>query len=406
MTALDQPTPGGYSADQYAFAAGTALLAGLYLFSPLVAYIATLLYLTVFSERLTAPVRISAAVIAILSGASIWASRGLGQSMSDDFQQYYDIYSQIDAHGWTTGVIPSYELGLPAFFKMISLASPTLTPSGLMFVVTATAGLIFLFYVERFGLQDFPRGKKGYGIAMIFLFFSFVMVTQLTRQMLSSVLLVCVFFLVRPAARRFSLLLASVVHVSAIAIHIVLRLLQRRLLVIPLLAVIVVVLVRFINIETVVSMVSGFDLPRLGYYFASADAAGNRATLSIVLLVTVAGALSLLVLKLSRQTILQQERREMALLIGVVVVYLLTLNITLVPFRLFLVIHAVMAGWFFAYFTRRFPTIYLVIGGVALILYRTRTLYVIDPASAFIPWHVYGAVSSFPGYFFLSYLSS
>jgi hypothetical protein len=65
-----------------------------------------------------------------------------------------------------------------------------------------------------------------------------------------------------------------------------------------------------------------------------------------------------------------------------------------------------MAGWFLAYLTRRLPTAYLVVGGVALILWRTRTLYFVDPASAFLPWGVYGPFSAIPGYFVLSYLSN
>jgi len=73
------------------------------------------------------------------------------------------------------------------------------------------------------------------------------------------------------------------------------------------------------------------------------------------------------------------------------------------PFRLFLVIHAVMAGWFLAYFTRRFPSAYLALGGAALII--TRSLFLINPTSAFLPWDVYGPFGALPGYFMLSYLS-
>jgi len=87
-------------------------------------------------------------------------------------------------------------------------------------------------------------------------------------------------------------------------------------------------------------------------------------------------------------------------------VYLLALNVTLGPFRLFLVIHAVMAGWFFAYFTRRFAMPYLAVGGVLLILWRSRSLYFADPASAFLPWSVYGPFGAVPGYFVLSYLTN
>jgi hypothetical protein len=90
----------------------------------------------------------------------------------------------------------------------------------------------------------------------------------------------------------------------------------------------------------------------------------------------------------------------------VIIVYLLTLDLTLGPFRLFLVVHAVMAGWFFAYFTRRFPTPYLVVAGAALVLWRTRSLYFIDPTSAFLPWDVYGPFGALPGYFVLTYIAS
>ena len=99
----------------------------------------------------------------------------------------------------------------------------------------------------------------------------------------------------------------------------------------------------------------------------------------------------------------------MVLLVGVIIVYLLTLELTLGPFRLFLVIHAVMAGWLFAYFTRRFPSLYLAVVGAALIMalsmWRSRSLYLIDTTRSFLPWDVYGPFGALPGYFVLSYLA-
>lgn len=404
MTSALESEPRHYRADQYALAAVVALLAAVYLFSPLASYIGALLYLTIFSRLLYPAVRVGAAIVTVLSGASIWASRTFGRSMSDDFEQYYEIYSRISNHEWTTGVIPAYEFGLPAFFKVISMALPSLTPSGLMFVVTVTAGLIMLFYLERFGLEEFPREKKAYCVAMVFLFFSFVMVTQLTRQMLSSVLLVYLFFVVRPLWKWLSLIVASAIHITAVAVHAVVRALQGRYLIL-LFAVAAILVAQFVDIASVASALIGYDIPRLGYYLVGAESSGNLATLAIVVLVAVAGALSLLALKASNQHITAREKGTLIVLAGVIVIYLLTLNVTLLPFRLFLIIHAVMAGWFFAFFTRRFPSVYLVIGGVALIFWRTRSLYVIDPASAFVPWGVYGAFGALPGYFFLSYIA-
>jgi hypothetical protein len=273
-----------------------------------------------------------------------------------------------------------------------------------MYVVTVTAGLIMVLYLERFGLEEFPREKKAYCAAMVFLFFSFVMVTQLTRQMLSSVLLVYLFFAARPVWNWLSLIAASILHITALAVHTVVRALQGKYLVL-LFAVGAILVARFVDIASVASTVLGYDLPRVGYYLAGADSSGNLATLFIIVLVAIAGALSLLALKASGQPITRREKGALIILAGVIVVYLLTLNVTLLPFRLFLIIHAVMAGWFFAFFTRRFPNVYLTIGGVALIIWRTHSLYAINPESAFVPWGVYGAFGALPGYFFLSYFA-
>ena len=396
--------PRYYRADQYALAAAVVLLAAVYLFSPLASYIGALLFLTLCSRFLYRVVRVAAGIVTVLSGASIWASRTFGESLSDDFAQYYEIYGRINNHEWTSGVIPGYEFALPAFLKLISLVFPNLTPNGLMFVVTTTAGLILLAYLERFGLDEFPREKKGYGVAMVFLFFSFVMVTQLTRQMLSSVLLVYLFFVVRPAWTCASLMAASATHITAVAVHAVVRTLQGTYMVLVFVMA-AILMARFVDVESVASAVIGYDIPRLGYYLVGAESSGNIATLAIVVLVAVAGALSLLALKASKQRITTQEKRAMMILVGVIAVYLLTLNVTLLPFRLFLIIHAVMAGWFFAFFTRRFPSVYLAIGGVALIFWRTHSLYVINPASAFVPWGLYRAFGKLPGYFVLSYIA-
>ena len=406
MTATAQDTRAEYATDQYALAAGVALLAGVYLWSPLIAYISGLLFLLLLTARLYRVVRVGAAIVTILSGASIWASRTFGANLSDDFQQYYEIYYQIDHGHFTTGVIPVYEVALPALFKLVSLTLPSLTPSGLMFVSTTVAGLIMLLFLERFGLREFSAEKKGYGVAMVFLFFSFVMVTQLTRQMLSSVLLVYLFFETRPLWKRGALVVASLFHVTAVGVHATVRMLQRRYLILALIVVTIILYLEFGDVNTLADIVIQYDIPRLGYYLTAADTGGNLATFAVVLVVFFTGVASLTLLKLAGHQISVGEKTAMLVLGGVVAVYLLTLNITLLPFRLFLVVHAVMAGWFFAYFTRRFPLPYLLIGGSALILYRTRSLYLIDPASAFVPWGVYAPFGGLPGYYFLSYFAA
>ena len=406
MTAIGHETPIAYATEQYAFAAGVALLAVIYLFAPLLSFIAGLLFLTVFTARLYRVARIGAAVVTIFAGSSVWASRTFGANMSDDFQQYYDIYYQIDHQHFTTGVIPAYEFVLPAFFKLVSLVLPSLTPNGLMFVCAVTAGLILLAYLEHFGLEDFTPEKKGYGVAIAFLFFSFVMVTQLTRQMMSSVLLVYLFFAAPPLWRRASLGLAALLHLTAVGVHATIRLLQRRYLTLAILILSGILFIKFGDVDALAGLVIQYNIPRIGYYLTAADSGGNVATFAVVLVVFLTGTISLTILKLAGQPLHAREKNAMVVVGGAVVVYLLTLSITLLPFRLFLVIHAVLAGWFLALFTRRFPVPYLLIGGVALILYRTRSLYIIDPASAFVPWGIYGMFGGLPGYYFLSYFAA
>jgi len=392
--------------DQHFYLAAVALLGICYLFSPLVSFVGALLYLTVFSRRLNTPVRVATSVVAIVSAASIWASREVGRSVSDDLAAYYDIYSRLGMLEWGTERIPVYEFGLPLLLKIIRVALPDLTPNGLMFVLTTVTGLTLLFCVERFGLREFPREKRGYCAAMVLLFFSFVLTTQLTRQMLSSVLLVNIFFCLRAVPTGFSVLLASLFHVSAVAVYAVVRVLRSKYLLVPFVFVAVFIVPKVLDLAAAASLVTAYDVPRVGYYVTAGDSGANAASLGVVLVVGVTGLLSLLAFKAAHARILSQEKGMLLLLAGVIIAYLLTLDVTLGPFRLFLVFHAVMAGWFFAYFTRRFPTPYLVVGGVALILWRTRSLYILDPASAFVPWDVYGAFGAFPGYFVLSYFTS
>jgi len=399
----DHPSKGSALGDQYFLTAAVALLSAVYMFSPLTSYVGALLYLTLFSRRLSTRVRVATSVIAILSGASIWASRQVGLNVSDDFMWYYGVYSSVDTVDWTDR-IPVYEVGLPLFFKILSLALPGLTPNGLMFVSTTVTGLILLFCVERFGVREFPREKRAYCVAMVFLFFSFVLTTQLTRQMLSSVLLVNVFFGLRAASRRLSLLLASAFHLSALAVYAILRTFQSRFLLLPFLLVSVVALAKVVDVQAAAPFITD-QAPRVAYYLylTSSDSGANWAALAIVLGVAVTGLMSLLILKAANAEVSSREKQTLALLVGVIIIYLLTLDVMLGPFRLFLVVHAVMAGWFFAYFTRRFPSVYLLLGGAGLII--TRSLFLINPTSSFVPWDVYGPFSALPGYFMQSYLS-
>ena len=391
--------------EQYLHVAAVLLLTAVYMFSPLVSYVSALLFLTIFSRRLSTRVRIATSTIVILSGASIWASRLVGRSESDDFAWYYQTYNPIDTVPWTEK-IPFYEVGLPLLIKIIRIALPGLTPNGLIFVLTTITGLILSFCVERFGLRDFPREKRAYCVAMVFLFFSFVLTTQLTRQMLSSVILATVLFSLKPAVNRLSLLLASVFHITAIPVYAVIKIFQGRLLVLWSALVAVVILVKLVGTVAVASLVAGYDVPRVGYYLTSMDTGANQASLVIVVAVALAGLTSLLALKTVNAQISSQEKRTVVLLVAVLVVYLSTLNFTLGPFRLFLVIHAVLAGWFFAYLTRRLASPWLTTGGVALIILRALYLYFPDPARAFLQWEVYGPFGAFPGYFVFFYLTS
>ncbi len=392
--------------DEYFFLGAVVLFCLCYMFSPLASYLGALLYLTVFSHRLSTRVRIATGVVVIMSAASIWASREVGRNVSDDFELYYDMYRRVGALEWGAERIPVYEFGLPLLFRIIRIALPDLTANGLMFVLTSVTGLILLFCVERFGLGEFPREKRAYSVAMVLLFFSFVLTTQLTRQMFSSVLLVVVFFGVKAVPKGVSVLLASVFHLSAIAVYTVVRVFQSSFLLVTIVFISVVVGATLVDVEAVNSLFGAYGVPRVGYYLTSGDSGANAASLGVVLVAAMAGLLSLASLKAASARILSQEKRRMLLLVGVIIVYLLALNVTLGPFRLFLVIHAVMAGWFFAYFTRRFAMPYLAVGGVLLILWRSRSLYFADPASAFLPWSVYGPFGAVPGYFVLSYLTN
>jgi len=391
--------------EQYLPLAALVLLSVIYLFSPFASYIGSLLFLTVFSRRLSTRMRIAASVIAILSGASIWASRLVGRTESDDFEWYYAIYRPVDPVPWTNK-IPVYEVGFPLLIKIISVALPGLTPSGLIFVLTTVTGLILLFGVERFGLREFSKEKRGYCNAMVFLFFSFVLTTQLTRQMLSSVFLVIAFLSPKAMPRRLSLLLASAFHLSAIGVYAVIRMFQSKYLWIPFLLFWVVLITNVVDVYAMASLVTG-QIPRLDYFYLMAgDSAANLATLAIVLAVTLPGAMSLVGLKAAEARISAQEKRIMLLLALVILAYFLTLNFTLGPFRVFLVIHAVLAGWFFAFLTRRWSSPWLVVGSVVLILMRAWSLFFVDPDRTFLPWEVYGPFGAFPGYFIFSYLGS
>ncbi|WP_185741771.1 EpsG family protein [Serratia marcescens] len=172
------------------FFLGSFLLWGVAAFSPLLGFYCSLIYLAAqgFSLRI---LRLNVAIIAIISGSFIAASRNTLMVLGDDFNVNYYVYQlmqhgdSVFYHDFSGGI----EFILPLYFKIIGFVFGIENPVYIFFAVTALCLTLFYIWLEKYGLKNIEVDKRALCVAASLGLFVLFSTTQLMRQMISTVFL-------------------------------------------------------------------------------------------------------------------------------------------------------------------------------------------------------------------------
>ena len=192
-------------------------------FTPFYAYIFGLFIMVGFSAYIPKNFRILLSITLCLSIALIYASRlyfNLATDSDDDFSRYYQNY--LDVYDGLSGAMTlwggGYEVGLPIFYKLLSILLPKLPPQYVLFCTALFATTLMYIWLEIYG-QNFVTDKQKAALIAFSLYIGVFMETLgLTRQGLASIFLLYGFFAKPMHIKLLFFIIAASFHLSSIGI--------------------------------------------------------------------------------------------------------------------------------------------------------------------------------------------
>lgn len=192
-------------------------------FTPFYAYIFGLFIMVGFSAYIPKNFRILLSITLCLSIALIYASRlyfNLATDSDDDFSRYYQNY--LDVYDGLSGAMTlwggGYEVGLPIFYKLLSILLPKLPPQYVLFCTALFATTLMYIWLEIYG-QNFVTDKQKAALIAFSLYIGVFMETLgLTRQALASIFLLYGFFAKPIHIKLLFFIIAASFHLSSIGI--------------------------------------------------------------------------------------------------------------------------------------------------------------------------------------------
>lgn len=372
------------------------------LFSPLISFAYSLLVLIIFSELITKRNRIYLSFCSSLSLAIIVSSRAYGISISDDFaNSYYNNYLGIcngdfgNLFAYGAGI----ELGLPLFFLLISLIIKNASPSLLIFFVAFLCSTAYCIWVEIFGLACFEDKRKAlvtaYSILMLGLFYS----SQLSRQFISSILILYALFSNNNKSKYAFLLLGIIFHLTAILTYVVALVLKNAdfkkftmLIVSLLLTGQLFIYFVELNLADVIPV-----LAKLSYWTTDNEIGSlDLATLNIMILVAV---ISLIPIIYKRRYITKDTVSCLYLFWGFFVAYVVLLPYSMMPIRFTLIINSLLLGWVMSVYQNGININYVKTFGMLLLIVKVNSYAHFSPLNEMTLWAQFSQWSIYPGYF-------
>lgn len=193
-------------------------------FAPFYAYCFAMFILIALSAYIKKEYRILLSLTLIFNLSVIFASKSHFVRIlnyDDDFARYYqhylDIYDGISGAFfiWGNGL----EIGLPIFYKILSMFLPRLSPILLDLISNICFFLGLYSWLEIFMLRYFPKEQRAMAIAFSF-FMPLLGVMGLARQAFASIFLLYAICVKGYKLKAIFLFIASIFHLSSLIIFI------------------------------------------------------------------------------------------------------------------------------------------------------------------------------------------
>ena len=385
-----------------------ALLFLILLFAPPLTWFLAIICLALTTSVGSRGFRLASGASLILACGVIAASRSVMQSSADDFTHIYTTYQALG--DGDTSVIFLYgkglEGGFPLLLKFISMLSKDLSPNLLMFFLVLFSVTLFQIWLEYFGLLHVPTRLKGIATAMAWVFCSFFLASQISRQFLSTVILLYAFFLNGTLTRLAVVMVAAFVHLSALPIYIlVASTIKYKWKAVLLFVIAIFAFTQYL--PTILNMTAlladpGFDKLRFylnnnSSYTSSDIGAFKWMSVPIVLLL-------LPNMVLSKNTSILNNK-WVPVFILFYFICLLLLPFPLMSFRGTFIINAVLLGWIAFVFGQTRPRLLLVVLIFFVLPLKFKAIISTDPNDLMAFWSLYGPIGISPGYYFLKLVS-
>lgn len=382
---------------------GIAITVGLILisaFSPIMAYVASIMVLFMFSKILERWQLRWVGFISCFSGSVVAASRKVFVVDSDDFIRYYDAYLEILREGLGALDIFNYEIGLFILYYFISKFG-VIDHVLLLFAAAFLPSIVFVYWVDKIGSKYFQEDRFGSVLAISMVFFNFFLATQLTRQFISSCFLLLAIFSLSYSYRW--LVVATAFHFSAIPMYVVSKLILRFNWV-GLLFAVAIAMVSVLNFEQIMQWVfvlsSSFDVSMLVankfIYYTENNIGFTDADLGVLKLFLGVWCISLLSFRAF-------PKNWFRLVSFFFVCYIVLLPIPLASLRVTLLVHGVLAGYLVAFFAYIVGWRFVESLGLTLLFYRIAKMMLFESGSPFGLWDGFETVNYIPFYYFVKF---
>ncbi len=196
-------------------------------FSPIVNFGGAIFALLVLSPVLPKFIRVLLAIQALWSLIFIFGSRLYLDELEHDLQHYYFIYQTLQEGNLSAlfYFAGGLEVGWPLLFYMIGLLFPDLAAIDVAIANSFVCSLLFLLWLECYGLKDFRSTDRAAVVGVSILFLSMTTFGYLERQAIATALLLFMISVQRLSHKIIFLVLASLFHITSLPLGIVLYIL-------------------------------------------------------------------------------------------------------------------------------------------------------------------------------------
>ena len=190
------------------------------IFSPVVAWAFSLLLLTLLSSSMNTFGRRLLGFNVILTGALAIASRLTLANSQDDLFSYFRAYNGLLSGNMDALFAYNNEVGLPLLYFLHTKLFESAEPASIILYVSFLCGVLFLVWLEYFGVKEIEEELKSLAIAASLIFFSFMMTSQVIREMMAMVFILYALSSHKIIFKTILLFLGVLFHTAALPVFI------------------------------------------------------------------------------------------------------------------------------------------------------------------------------------------